>query len=218
MPNNNRVKRGKSNIETPYTNKLDPDDIETGGIKVNIDTDYTPSPERLAREAEEAQKNNRQTSAKIVKRGMFKNDSSEIWNKLGDDTQYIGETDWEPLESKVKVKDNENKPEKGLHSANSNEKPNFWDGLSDDIEYMGDTDWSEFRKKPIAIVEADIDDSKTDGKRKTRARRTGKSKSASTFSIRKCKKCMLDCEYGAYLSGAPMNRSFVYNKSTCPKR
>jgi hypothetical protein len=218
MKSSTRVKRGKSNISTPFTKKIDPENLETGEIKCSVETDYTPSDERLAREAQEKQENERASKSNHTKRGALKNSSSDFWGTLGDDVEYIDKTDWNPLESNIKPDDNTDPLEDKLHKSKSTEEQSFWDGLSGDTEYMGDTDWSEFRKKPTVVVESDIDDSKTDEKRKTRARRTGKSKSASTFSIRKCKKCMLDCEYSAYLCGAPMNRSFTFNKSTCPKR
>jgi len=213
-----KVKRGKSNISTPYTNELAPENIETGETKGSIGTDYTPSDERLAKEAQGKQEEDRVSKSKHVKRGALKNSSSDFWGTLGDDVEYVDKTDWNPLESNIKPDDNTDTSEDKSHKYKSTEKQSFWDKLGDDIEYLGETDWSEFRKRLIVVVEADIDESKTDAKRKARVRRTGKSKSSSTFSIKKCKKCMRDCEYGAYLCGVSTNRSFKFNKSTCPKR
>lgn len=218
MKSSTKVKRGKSNISTPFTKKIDPENLETDGVRCSVEADYTPSDERLAREAQEKQEADRISRSKHTKRGILKNDSSDFWDTLGDDVEYVDKTDWNSLKSNIKPDDNTDTPEDKSHKSKSTEKQSFWDKLGDDIEYLGETNWSEFRKRLMVVVEADVDDIKTDAKRKARVRRTGKSKSSSTFSIRKCKKCMLDCEYGAYLCGAPTNRSFKFNKSTCPKR
>jgi len=213
-------RRGKSNISTPYTKPLPPGRAETGEIKVNVNSGYTPSPERLAREAKEKQEADRIISPKTTKRGMLKNRSSDFWDTFGDDVEYVEETNWSPLKSNIPQKDEIGKSDNNSHETKSNVKPSFWDNLGDGVEYLGETDWSEFRKRLTVVVEADTENknSEPNTKRKTRVRRTGKSKSSSAFSIRRCKKCMLDCEYGAYLCGGSTDRPFKINKSTCPKR
>jgi hypothetical protein len=218
MKSSTKVKRGKSNISTPFTKKIDPEKLETDGIRCSVEADYTPSDERLAREAREKQEADRISRSKHTKRGILKNDSSDFWDTLDDDVEYIDKTDWNLLKSSIKPEDDTDTSNNKSNKSKNTEKQSFWDKLGDDIEYLGDTDWSEFKKRLVVVVETDVNDDKTNAKRKTRVRRAGKSKSSSTFSIKKCKKCMLDCEYGAYLCGVSTNRSFKFNKSTCPKR
>ena len=81
----NKVDRGKSNIITPYTKPLPPEHMSTDEIKVDISTDYIPSPERLAREAkakqeaaaalQEEKRLNRIERLKVVKK--FKDQSKD---------------------------------------------------------------------------------------------------------------------------------------------
>lgn len=251
--------RGKSNKVGRFNKDPNPENIETDKIIVDARSDYTPSPERLAKEASEARSKGRSVDRRY---GALHNKDSAIWNNLGDDVEYIGETDWSAPRRVNKKSNDDSKPDDELHKSTddnescfwdtldddipfvgetdwdalrisnernknetecsdndghgNNDKSNFWSTLGDDITYVGETDWDELKQNKT--VSNDTKDDNSDNVIKLSTRRTSKSKASSNVSIRKCRRCSLDCEYGAYLCGEPINRVFTFNKSTCPKR